>query len=153
MFDPIPLGVESVAAIMQILWYISCILNYVTFSVLWHHSNFNRLPDVTIAMPRRFLACTIIGAIGFLLYAISWITYFCNGSLYLAEGISLVLYFPAAAYIPRMCEAMMFRNEQLLDDDDKFPIVISKVRLICGFISITIFALSSLPSAIINIAV
>ena len=148
MFEPVKLGPEALAAMLQIIWVVSGLFNYVTIGMLWYQANFIRLPDMFAEKPKWFIICSAIGAIAMLFYTISWIGYFISGYIYLAEGIAIGLYIAIIPYLFRYWEAGLLKADKMCDNRD-YPLVVSWARLLCGFASVTIFTASSIPRTII----
>ena len=148
MFEPVKLGPEALAAMLQIIWLVAGLLNYVTIAMLWYHANFMRLPYAFADKPNRFIISSVIGAVAMLFYTISWIGYFFLGYIYLAEGIAIALYAPMIPYLCRYWEAGFLEADKMRDNRD-YPLVISWARLLCGFASVAIFTVSSIPRTII----
>lgn len=143
--QPINISVIQLMVILMILWYVATLFNYPMLIMLYKHSVDHKFPTVFTKHPNAFEALGIVGVLAMVLYMVTWIGYFFCGRVYLMEGIAAVLYFPAAMYIPAFCEAALFKKDKMLDDMDKKPIKVSRMRIICGFIGVTLFAISSMP--------
>lgn len=150
MFEPIRLTTGHIIMIMSIFWIGCGILNYPVIAALWHHANFGCLPKMMIKAPKLFTAFTFLGAMAMLFYFIAWLTFLSCGMLYVPEGVAIFLYLPAAAYFLSLCEAACYKKDRIMNDELKCTKSVKKWRLVCGYFSITIFVISSIPISFVT---